>query len=468
MTVPTSPALNTLPRRRLPRWAVLLLTVLLLGAGLFGYVWYASDRALREVEAEADRLDPGWRLADLEAARSPVPDAENSARQVLAARALMPAPWLLPSPGRPGLADEIYQLEPPVRLSKVEATSARAELARLAPALAIARPLVDLPRGRYAITWSDDGIGTIMDHLGGARQVAGMLQLDAALRAHDGDVDGALASCRAALNAGRSVGDEPTVVSQMVRLAGQRLARQGVERVLAQGEPSDAALAAVQRLLEDEEKAPLQLVAARGERATIHRFLEVTESGRFNQASYNMRSQTGSAGVDNLLDRARARSTHVAYLRYLNELVEISKLPEEQQAERFGRPGLAPPHGVPRVLEALTRGEDFPYLAERFRTGHGLLRCALAGVAAERYRRAHGQWPARLDDLVPEYLAKVPADPSDGRPLRLRRTADGVAVEVSVPAKPREGPQTGPFAVRRETGFRLWDVEKRRQTPREE
>lgn len=41
-----------------------------------------------------------------------------------------------------------------------------------------------------------------------------------------------------------------------------------------------------------------------------------------------------------------------------------------------------------------------------------------AVVAAERYRRLHGDWPQRLDQLVPEFLSDIPRDPADGQPVR--------------------------------------------------
>ena len=40
---------------------------------------YLTEQALREAIADADRLDPGWRLAELEANRTPVPPEKNSA-----------------------------------------------------------------------------------------------------------------------------------------------------------------------------------------------------------------------------------------------------------------------------------------------------------------------------------------------------------------------------------------------------
>jgi type II secretory pathway pseudopilin PulG len=46
------------------------------------------------------------------------------------------------------------------------------------------------------------------------------------------------------------------------------------------------------------------------------------------------------------------------------------------------------------------------------------MRAAAAAVAIERYRRKHGRLPATLDDLAPEFLSAVPADPFDGKPVR--------------------------------------------------
>lgn len=47
---------------------------------------------------------------------------------------------------------------------------------------------------------------------------------------------------------------------------------------------------------------------------------------------------------------------------------------------------------------------------------------SLAAIAAARFLRAKGEWPAKLEDLVPEFLPAVPRDPMDGESLRLRTT----------------------------------------------
>jgi hypothetical protein len=89
-------------------------------------------------------------------------------------------------------------------------------------------------------------------------------------------------------------------------------------------------------------------------------------------------------------------------------------------------------------------------------------------VAAERYRRANGRWPEALAQLVPGYLARVPADPFDGKPLRLRRRDDGVTVYSVGPDGKDDGgridrQRADPAGI--DLGFRLWDVAKRRQPP---
>jgi hypothetical protein len=45
--------------------------------------------------------------------------------------------------------------------------------------------------------------------------------------------------------------------------------------------------------------------------------------------------------------------------------------------------------------------------------------CAQVAVMATRYRLDHGSLPARLDDLIPNYLDEIPLDSFDAHPLRL-------------------------------------------------
>ena len=66
-----------------------------------------------------------------------------------------------------------------------------------------------------------------------------------------------------------------------------------------------------------------------------------------------------------------------------------------------------------------------PVYLEQFRNLDklGLLRLRFmeTRLALELYHREHGQWPAELQDLVPEYLPVIAADPFSSAPLIYRR-----------------------------------------------
>lgn len=57
---------------------------------------------------------------------------------------------------------------------------------------------------------------------------------------------------------------------------------------------------------------------------------------------------------------------------------------------------------------------------------------ARVAIALERHRLANGALPENLDALGPRYLAQIPTDLADGKPLRYRRNADGSYIIYSV------------------------------------
>jgi hypothetical protein len=97
------------------------------------------------------------------------------------------------------------------------------------------------------------------------------------------------------------------------------------------------------------------------------------------------------------------------------------------------------------------------------------LRCAIAAVAAERYRRQKGQWPDKLETLHQAgYLTQVPVDLYDGKPLRFLRLDDGLLIYSVGPDGADNGgliDRDKPYSSGTDMGFRLWDVPRRRQAP---
>src|SRR5438270_14092942 len=76
-------------KRRVRTLGLVVLLVVGLPAAHF-YLRWSSDWEMRKAAAEADRLDPGWRLLDLENSREAIADSNNSALKVLAITKRMP------------------------------------------------------------------------------------------------------------------------------------------------------------------------------------------------------------------------------------------------------------------------------------------------------------------------------------------------------------------------------------------
>jgi hypothetical protein len=458
LDTPVSPA----PGHRWRNWT-LLCSVLVLGlAGVYSYLAYLSDQRLQEALAEAERLDSDWRLEDMEAKRPVVPDDENATLAIAAAKKLAPGAWV----------NTIYEaLEPrpdtPQQLNTEQTKALREELQKLQPALVEARRLAQLPRARYDFSWKGDWIGKVVSVVQPVRTVTNLLQYDAMLRCQDGDLDGALVSCRAILNASRSLRDQPLLISLLVRLACHQVALATLNRILAQGQPSEEALSQLQRMLEEEEAEPLLLTAFRGERANADALLEAVIRGDVAAAQvYSPGYIPGSPAADRLLSTVlggSVRGNRGALLKYMNRVVEIAKLPEQEQYRELDQL-LA---NLPRqTMFVRQMASSMTKVGEATRRGQALLRSALVLVAAERYRLKHGRWPEALTDLVPDYLRFVPADPYDGAPLRYRRLADGV-VSYSVGLDGQDNGGTldpsRPLSPGTDVGYRLWDIDRRRQ-----
>jgi ABC-type transport system involved in multi-copper enzyme maturation permease subunit len=450
------------PKRLLP--AMLVLLPLSLVLGWYAYLRDAANRSLQEAIAEADRLDPGWRLEELEARRLVLPDALNSGPQAVKAHSLIPKDWVGTE-----LERLVQNLTPEVQLTPQQTQTLRAALQKVQAALVEARRLADLQNGHYPVSWSPDGFSTQVPHVQAARELAGVLAWDVLLRAQEEDADGALTSCRAILNAGRSLADEPLLISQLARATICQMTLEKIERTLAQGQPSEGALAALQRLLEDEDRQPVLLFGLRGERAISDRFFEALQAGQARVAAVTggkppRRFELLTQEVSLSVLTGSVKKQRAAYLKGQTQLVEIAKLPVEQQDARFKQ---MPAPARTDILAHLM----FPAInrvVAAFQKEQGRLRCALAAVAVERYQRQHDRWPESLATLVPTHLSQVPLDPFDGQPIRYRRLTDGVVIYCVGPDLQDDGgklDRQNPGATGTDLGLRLWDIDQRRQMP---
>jgi len=109
--------------------------------------------SINQVVADLDKQEPGWQLEAFEAKGPPIPDDQNGALCLLAARKLLPEKW--------PTSDFLNQLPSdlwPEQLNEKQINLLRNELTQRRAALEEAHKLENLPAGRYPHHPSSNGI----------------------------------------------------------------------------------------------------------------------------------------------------------------------------------------------------------------------------------------------------------------------------------------------------------------------
>lgn len=476
-------------RRRWP-WLVGMAALLALQAAWVAgiYVGRLVDRRLAEAIAAADRDDPAWRLNDLLDAREVVPDDENSAHVVADVLDRLPPNWPAgsplpleePLPPASELSEACERLGAAaanVRLDEATADTLRPELAAHPEAVAIARTIADCRRGRHELEIGPTVFDTSLDETQAARVVARFLQVDAAILAHDGDLDAALDSCRAILGVARSIGDEPFLISQLVRVAIGGVAMKSSHRVLGQGEPSAAALARFQGELLDELAEPLLLHGVRGERAALDAILRGIREGELpiSLRAEDIPPNDGTGPPFGMAPWGRLMfDSQRAYgLAWMNAAVAIARRPDVEQ------PALASAwegeidrvrdswHGTYSATLPVLLSPSFPAAVTMQLRHRAALGTTVVAIAAERSRRRTGHWPASVSAIDAAILPTPPRDPFSGSAYRLE-ASDGQLRVYSIGPDGRD--DHGAFDPKRrmlggpdDINATLWDVPLRRR-----
>lgn len=408
--------------------------------------------------AEVDRLDPNWRLDQLEAKRAVLPPNENSALVVIQTAALLPRP--------DGVTLDFVKQAGENRMTPQQQAGLNAWLKARSAALNRGRDLINLPRGRYTITYAKDFINTLLPDIQKPRNVAELFRNEAARRAETGN-PGQLEEFRVIFNAGRSIGDEPIVISQLIRSMVVRQAIESLEQTLARTTATDEALALAQQMLTEETGYNALLTAMRGERAFQFGFYAGFDSGTISTADVaNMQKMFNlpiSLPADITAGSPALIAARIWNLRFINDRVEAAKKPiheayasEAQFSERMKQ---APP--AARFFDEMIKLNGLS--GNLFFQREAVLRTGLVALAAERYRLKHGRWPQELKEIDAALVGKLPVDPYDGSPLRFRRLEDGLVIYAIGPNGRDDGGDLGDRSDKSpDFGLRLWDAEKRR------
>ncbi len=259
-----------------------------------------------------------------------------------------------------------------------------------------------------------------------------LMTVDAAIRVHDGDPDAALDSCRAIIYTGRSIGDEPFALSQLLHIAIGLHATDSARRVLAQGEPSDAALARLQILLLDELTQSLLLDAVKGERAKFVEMMRRIGAGEISVSALLNRNSSVDPNSPRpaitpwkklLFDNQRAIA-----LELMNEAVNIARRPDAEHPQLWEawdaeviRTKVRSTFGIytgtlPVLLRPPCSATGSAY--SRYQCD---VRTTAILLAAERHRRKSGDWPSSIAAIDRSILPSAPVNLFSGQAFRMER-----------------------------------------------
>lgn len=226
---------------------------------------------------------------------------------------------------------------------------------------------------------------------------------------------------------------EPFLILQVSRIITDSLACGAISRLLNHSEIGDADLLTLQ-----------QLAASRGDLKT----LEVGMVGDFCMGLDAF--DRGPAYLVGIFGSARSRGAEIAemtvystlgllrrdracYIEFVSESLRIYRMqpwerfePAAEWQQRFSRVPSEWYRG--QVLSRMMLSSLQNVIAQEARA-MARLRCTASSLALERYRKAHdGQYPDSLAALVPDFMASVPLDPFDGKPLRFVKRPAGYIV----------------------------------------
>lgn len=459
--------------RKLAKWCGGAVAVVALV--LFVGRWQVGRVGQRELDRTTQRLDaeePGWRLDAIlaERARRTPPAGADLNSQVLALAGEVPEGW---DGWQTELLGTGWQREYPN--NRRPDAKALAQAAKMAdPTRTLRAHATELRRaspGSYPFTVGPDPVAVSLPHIERARRVAAVLGYDARWEVLDGKANRGIAAARAALAVARSFGDEPMLLSQMVRASCARAAADTAMQMLAWGQPTDE-LAELQAELLAEADVPWFRCGMRGERAMLDHFFTGVENG-----TIPLESLFDYAGLG-----APEPAHHVAFRAYkvllpgdrakcleiCSQCVAASNLPPHEQLPALKKVQIPSDIRYTVVRRMFPAFERVAEVALKARAG---LLAAGTCLACERYRIKTGRFPRELTELVPEFLPAVPVGPFDGQPPAYQMYADHVTVSFFRPgAAPRGSEHPEEFhgdGTGHRTGYRLWNPDQR-QAPAEE
>ncbi len=475
------------PPRRTPRWKIVLVGFLLLacvaGSVLLHQTILQPAQELGELLHELDQKEPGWRFHQLlETYRMPT-DAENGALVVLRAHSLITKNFgygILY--GDETEADFFSKIEPFRQLNSSQIRVLEPLAEPNGEALRESLKVLEMPQGKFPLFLPADRSDVMSVRWEGykAQGVNALLLREFLLRLQRGDEAGAWECLGALDRINRYMEDTPLVSAYLGQAAEACRVVWALERLLGCTEPREDDLRLFQQQLGEKESKADLLRFLRIVRADTDALLESWQTGKTDLiALYGLGWRSGNSYSEiaeaigdristqmELMKKSPTKMRRSA-LKYHTDIIHLYQLPPKEALQAVDEYNQ-------KVVSSQVKPLRFswinPQLQEHFLAYQARLRCALLGVATERFHQKYGRWPENLDKLKPEFLETIPLNPLTGDPPSYTVTEDSVVIACDDP----QGRITNilrsaqPYLCmppKKSIGFRLWNPDRRNQPP---
>jgi hypothetical protein len=306
------------------------------------------------------------------------------------------------------------------------------------PALEELRQASLRPYARIPLHYENgfDSVGELLPWLANMKRSAHFLQLRMLAELQNNQGDQALADLELLLRLNDSVRQQPFLISQLVRIAILQYLLQPFYEGLAQHDWSDAQLLDLEQALAKEDfLADYQFVLngeklfaiEKFERQRITRQMRSVEDNSDIIVTNSLVWWPDAMFYQNELCFAQLDESMSAIIEKENRLVAPTALSEFLANVQVQRQ-----HYSPYKVLALAMAPAVASSVKKFAFAQFDVDVARVACALERYRLAHGEYPATLDALAPQFIEKVPHDIIGGQPLHYRLADDGRFVLYSV------------------------------------
>ena len=275
------------------------------------------------------------------------------------------------------------------------------------------------PFARFDIHYKE-GFSTLLPHLAQLKGLLRVFELRSAALLAAGNTASALKDIETSERIATSMDGEPLLISMLVEYAGQTFVTRMAWQGLVDHRWNSAELERLQALFAGRSDPLRRYVSAiQGERAFALAGIDPETAKLAEVFSQIQNGQNGPQmeAVGRLVPRGWIRQNQVTIARFYDAVFRNPHTTANQVS--LG----ASDDGIPKVINdrfwpyAILARQLVGSVANAEIKSFRMLaidRMAVIACALERYRMANGAYPKTLDNLVPQFISALPADPANG------------------------------------------------------